>query len=192
MRGLQSGAHAEPNAQHSSGVVRAGRGVSERPSNASFGRSVARKITSQVSENPEITQTNLEIARSARFFSGLLGQVVGVSFPSTHAFLYENGEMTDLNSLVPSGSPLLLLFAGGINNRGEITGQACVIADGGCPAGNGTPAFLAIPKHDQDGGDSWSATGVPDLHVTVSDTIREHVMRRVAFGHSGPQPVSPQ
>ncbi len=122
-----------------------------------------------------------------------LGQVVGVSFPSTHAFLYENGRMTDLNSLVPSGSPLLLLFAGGINNRGEITGQACVIADGGCPAGNETPAFLAIPKHDdQDGGGSWSATEVPDLHVTVSDTIREHVMRRVAFGHSGPQPVSPQ
>jgi hypothetical protein len=73
MRGLQSGAHAEPDAQHSSGVAHAGRGVSERRSNASFGRSVARKITSQVLENSGITQTNLEIARFARFFSGLLG-----------------------------------------------------------------------------------------------------------------------
>ena len=73
MRGLQSGAHAEPDAQHSSGVVRAGHGVSERPSNASFGLSAVRKITSQVLENSAITQTHLEIARSARFFSGLLG-----------------------------------------------------------------------------------------------------------------------
>ena len=73
VRGLQSGAHAEPDAQHSSGVVRAGRGVSERRSNVSFGRSVARKITSQLLENSGRTQTNLEIARSARFFSGLLG-----------------------------------------------------------------------------------------------------------------------
>src|SRR4030095_7598817 len=72
LRGLQPGAHAKPDAQRNSDVVRPGRGVSERRSNASFGRSVARKITSQVLENSGRTQTNLEIARSARFFSGLL------------------------------------------------------------------------------------------------------------------------
>src|SRR5271165_4998479 len=75
VRGLQPGAHAQLDAQHSSGVVRAGRGVSERRSNASFERSVVRKITSLVLENSGITQTNLEIARSARFFSGLLGLI---------------------------------------------------------------------------------------------------------------------
>ena len=80
MRGLQSGAHAEPDAQHSSGVVRAGHGVSERPSNASFGLSAVRKITSQVLENSAITQTHLEIARSARFFSGLLKAQVRSDF----------------------------------------------------------------------------------------------------------------
>ena len=73
MRGLQPGAHAQPDAQHSSGVVRAGRGVSERRSNASFGRPVEQRITSQVLENSGLAQINLEIARSARFFSGLLG-----------------------------------------------------------------------------------------------------------------------
>src|ERR1700730_19436067 len=82
LRGLQPGAHAEPDAQHSSGVVRAGRGVSGQRSNASFGRSVARKITSQVLENSGITQTNLEIARSARFFSGLL--VVTGAYLASH------------------------------------------------------------------------------------------------------------
>src|SRR5271157_531968 len=76
VRGLQPGAHAQLDAQHSSGVVRAGRGVSERRSNASFERSVVRKITSLVLENSGITQTNLEIARSARFFSGLLGRQI--------------------------------------------------------------------------------------------------------------------
>lgn len=40
-------------------------------------------------------------------------------------------------------SPLLLLFAGGINDRGEITGEACVIANGACTIDQ--PAFLAIP-----------------------------------------------
>ena len=37
LRGLQPGAHAEPDAQHSSDIVSPGRSVSERRSNASFG-----------------------------------------------------------------------------------------------------------------------------------------------------------
>ena len=73
LRGLQLGAHAEPDAQHSSDVVRPGRRVSERRSHASCGRSVAQKFTSEALETSGITQTNLEITRSARFFSGLLG-----------------------------------------------------------------------------------------------------------------------
>jgi hypothetical protein len=73
LRGLQHGAHAELDAQHSCAVVRSSRSVSERCSRAPFGRSVARKITPQVLENSGRTQTNLEFARSARFFSGLLG-----------------------------------------------------------------------------------------------------------------------
>src|SRR4030095_4481574 len=72
LRGLQFGAHAEPNAQRSSGVVSPGRSVSERSCKASLGRSVARKITPQMLENSRITQTNQEIAGSARFFSSLL------------------------------------------------------------------------------------------------------------------------
>jgi hypothetical protein len=44
MRGLQSGTHAKPDAQYSSGVVRAGRGVSAWRRNAHFACSAARKI----------------------------------------------------------------------------------------------------------------------------------------------------
>jgi len=114
------------------------------------------------------------------------GQVVGVSFPSTHAFLYENGKMIDLNRLVPNDSPLLLLSANGINDRGEITGQACVIADGGCPAGNDIPAFLALPRLDRERSEADS-TVAPD--ITVPESIRQQVMRRVAFGHFGSEPT---
>ncbi len=110
------------------------------------------------------------------------GQVVGVSFPSTHAFIYENGVMRDLNSLIAHNSSLLLLAADGINDRGEITGQACVIADGGCPSGNDTPAFLAIPSSDGD-----EAGETPN--VLVPESVRQQIMRRAAFGHFGSEPV---
>src|ERR1700741_4512465 len=66
--GLQSGAHAEPDAQRSSDVVRPGRSVSERSCNASLGRSVARKITPQMLENSPMTQTGQEIASSRTIF----------------------------------------------------------------------------------------------------------------------------
>jgi probable HAF family extracellular repeat protein len=76
------------------------------------------------------------------------GQVVGVSYPSSHAFIWQDGVMTDLNDLIPSDSPLELISTGDINDRGEITGQACVLSNGACTAD--TPAFLALPIHDHD------------------------------------------
>jgi probable HAF family extracellular repeat protein len=40
---------------------------------------------------------------------------------ATHAFLYQNGQMTDLNSLLPSSlSGVTLLGATSINNEGQI------------------------------------------------------------------------
>src|ERR1700722_9908970 len=77
VRGLQSGAHAEPDAQRSFDVGRPGRSVSERSCNASLGRSVARKITPQMLENSRMTQTDQEIAGSERFFRSLLEFVAG-------------------------------------------------------------------------------------------------------------------
>ena len=40
----------------------------------------------------------------------------------SHAFLYENGVLTDLNALLPAGSGWVLTTAGDINDRGEIVG----------------------------------------------------------------------
>jgi probable HAF family extracellular repeat protein len=70
------------------------------------------------------------------------GQVVGLSctagFGSCRAFLWENGVMTDLNSLVP-GYVGHLVFANDINEAGEIAGQALDAETGDAVA------FLATP-----------------------------------------------
>jgi probable HAF family extracellular repeat protein len=41
-----------------------------------------------------------------------------------HAYIYADGVVTDLNSLIPAGSSLHLLSAMGINNAGQIVGAA--------------------------------------------------------------------
>ena len=70
-------------------------------------------------------------------------EVVGVSNDekgNLRAFLWRNGLMTDLNTLVGSDSPLYLLFAAGINNRGEIVGF-------GATKTGDVHAFLATPSN---------------------------------------------
>ena len=74
------------------------------------------------------------------------GQVVGVSygagFSHPRGFLWQDGRMMDLNSLIPAGSNLTLQVAGDINDRGEITGTAFDSST------KTSPAFLAIPRKD--------------------------------------------
>lgn len=67
-------------------------------------------------------------------------QVVGLFF-SGHAFLWQNGQMADLNNLVIPGTKLILTNAQDINDRGEITGQA---KD---PSTGAAVAFKAIPVY---------------------------------------------
>jgi probable HAF family extracellular repeat protein len=75
------------------------------------------------------------------------GQVVGQSFgaSSARAFLYQNGVMTDLNTLVQPASALYLVLANDINDRGEIVGYATDTST------NATVAFLAVPVSGGDG-----------------------------------------
>jgi probable HAF family extracellular repeat protein len=67
--------------------------------------------------------------------------VVGASVDqqfNPRAFLWQNGVMTDLNTLVTGASPLYLFTACSINARGEIIGIG-VAGDGGFHSYLATP-----------------------------------------------------
>ncbi len=81
------------------------------------------------------------------------GQVVGnaaIADGSTHAFVYSDGQMRDLNGLLPAGSGLTLTSATAINDVGQIIGQATDAAG----ASHGfvlTPASLLQPAAPEPG-----------------------------------------
>jgi probable HAF family extracellular repeat protein len=75
-------------------------------------------------------------------------QVVGISCDaagSCRAFLWQNGVMTDLNTLVGPGYADVLTTAQDINDLGEITGRAFD------PVTGERPAFLATPTRGHGG-----------------------------------------
>ncbi len=112
------------------------------------------------------------------------GQVVGVSFPSGHAFIYENNQIRDLNSLLPERFPRCFCYSPAVLTiAGEITGEACVIANGACTADQ--PAFLAIPDGGFSADASEEETNNEAANVTVPDSVHQRVMRKLAFGHFG-------
>lgn len=77
------------------------------------------------------------------------GQVVGGTVDSnfnwSHAFIWQNDVMTDLNTLFLPGSNLRATFAGKINERGQIGGMAIVLSG---PDKDNVHAFLAIPVRE--------------------------------------------
>lgn len=105
------------------------------------------------------------------------GQVVGGSADANgngSAFLWEDGVMTNLNTLVCGGSSLFLEFAGDINDRGEISGQA-IDSNTGALVG-----FVAIPIHD---GDDCQANPSAREKVALPENARERLQRRMpGFG----------
>jgi probable HAF family extracellular repeat protein len=71
------------------------------------------------------------------------GSVVGASLDANfdpRAFLWENGVMTDLNTLIAGDSPLYLITGCSVNSRGEITGL-------GLTSTGETHTYLATPTH---------------------------------------------
>lgn len=78
-----------------------------------------------------------------------LGQVVGGSWDADgndRAYLWQNGVMTDLNSLIPADSPLYLIEATGtINDDGQIAGIALQISTGEVHAFLATPTTMLWP-----------------------------------------------
>jgi probable HAF family extracellular repeat protein len=90
----------------------------------------------------------------AAFATGIndRGQVVGNSVDSSnnwsHGFIWQNDVMTDLNTLIPAESNLSVISASNINDRGQISGMATVVAG---PHTGDIHAFLATPDEEHEG-----------------------------------------
>ncbi len=109
-----------------------------------------------------------------------LGQLVGGSWDADgndRAYLWQNGVMTDLNTLIPPDSPLYLIEATGtINDQGEIAGIGLVTGTGE------THAFLLTPTTNY-----WAISEKP--RVILPDSVRKLLQHRRGnhLGHKLPK-----
>jgi hypothetical protein len=93
-------------------------------------------------------------------------------------FIWQNGVMTDVNSLLPSGSTLHVVDANFINASGEITGQAADLA-----TGVDMPAILMIPCSETTIA-ACQAEAQGDVRVQLSQHQRDVIRRNLQrFGH---------
>ncbi len=89
-------------------------------------------IVASIWQNGEVTTIPILPGDSAAFATGVnnRGQVVGSTFNSmgwSHGFISQDGVLTDLNTLIPGDSNLLIIAASNINERGQISGMAKVV-----------------------------------------------------------------
>lgn len=106
-------------------------------------------------------------------------QVTGGSIDASgneRAFLWQSGVMMDLNNLIPAGSPLFLLEATNINDRGAIVGFAVQISTGE------VHAFLASPNDVK----APSESATPALLGQSPKVVVPESVRRLlrGYGHS--------
>jgi probable HAF family extracellular repeat protein len=102
------------------------------------------------------------------------GQVIGTSFAASgasRAFLWQEGRIYDLNTLVPADSTLYMVGTGDINDQGDITGQACVIASG-CTVFH---TFVAIPAPGAAASASQSEGERASMTVADPRILRQHL-----------------
>jgi probable HAF family extracellular repeat protein len=118
------------------------------------------------------------------------GQIVGGTFScadGTHsrAFLWEHGTMVDLDNLVPKGSPLRLVEAVTINDRGEIAGNGVPPGVARKDFGTLGHAFLLIPCDEHHPGIEGCDYGLVEaIPVTQVSPVSRDVF-------SGTQRLSP-
>ena len=111
-----------------------------------------------------------------------LNQIVGVSyvdfsFDNPRAFIYHNGKIATLNSLIGSATANWdVTSTGGINDLGEIAAQANVVSNG--VVTTVAHAVLLVPAAPDDS----QAYGA--IHeVTIPEDVRQEMRERVNIGH---------
>ena len=114
----------------------------------------------------------------AAFATGInnRGQVVGSTFNSqgwSHGFIWQDGVLTDLNTLIHGDSNLFIIAASNINARGQISGMATVMSG---PDENTIHAILLTPVEGR-------------IDVSMADFARTHPrsISANACHHSAPR-----
>ena len=122
----------------------------------------------------------------AAFATGInnLGQVVGNTVDSgnnwSHGFLWQNNVMTDLNTLIPADSNLSIISASNINERGQISGMATVVAG---PHTGDIHAYLATPV-DPTTGMTMADLARTQPHSNLPAKVCNHSLQRFGPGRS--------
>jgi probable HAF family extracellular repeat protein len=123
-------------------------------------------------------------------------QIVGFAFScetgASSAFIWEDGEMVDLNALIPADSGLQLLEANWINGDGVISAQAVLTAGGNS---GDSRAVLLIPAGICDPSDLTSppvraAVGAPQARAAAAVTAGAAILR-TADGRIDPMWMRP-
>jgi hypothetical protein len=113
-------------------------------------------------------------------FTDVFDQADG-ELASCRGFLWQNGAMTDLNSIVAPGYSDHIYAAGDINDLGRITGQAFN------PTTNEYSAFLAVPEHGNGRGQSGTASpreranGRGGAPLALPEHLRQMLLQRLAL-----------
>lgn len=108
---------------------------------------------------------------SEAFVVNARGQIAGGSFNCNSAMgravLWEDGQIFDLNKLIPSGSNLLLVESNAINDHGEIAGNGF---PPGCTDFSCTHAYILIPC-DRDHSEPEGCEGEATLASVQSSAV---------------------
>ena len=120
----------------------------------------------------------------AAFATGIngRGQVVGNNFDSnfnwSHGFIWQDGVLTDLNSLIPADSNLFIISASNINEAGQISGMGTVLK--GPHAGN-IHAYLLTPTNEHIGA-SMADFARTHPHSILSANACNHSLQKLGPG----------
>jgi len=135
-------------------------------------------------QNYTITSLNTLPGDFYSFAEGInnQGQVVGSTQLEngdwSHAFIWQDGVMTDLNTLFPASSNLYATMANSINERGQISGMATVLSG---PNAGKIHAFLATPVNASVG---KSIADVARTHpnITLPANVGKQLLHRLGLG----------
>jgi probable HAF family extracellular repeat protein len=110
------------------------------------------------------------------------GRIVGTSFDANgnaRVFLWEHGQIYDLNTLVQKNAPLYLLDTGDINDRGEITGLGCVLVDGACGSEMHTFVAIVAPRSAAaERGEHLAPMARPQMNDALRAALQQHHLAR--------------